>query len=207
MSDGDVEMRLSGELTDAPRGAVATVLLAVSGITFVRAAARITGRVALAYRHPAQVRLSDRGLEVSHRTELLGRVLGETETLVPLSNLSSITREVRYARLGLYAGLLALVLGTYVGTGLLVDGARVPGGSPSMLGLGLAIVSMGIVLDFALSTLVDRAGGTCRGVITPHHGRRVCIRGLDPAVADRVLSKLAESIGALRAPEPSPASP
>lgn len=205
MSDGDTEMRLSGELTGAPRGAVATVLLALSGVALVRAVAGIVGRVALGYRSPAEVRLSDRGLEVSHRAELLGRVLSESQTLVPLSNLSSITREVRYARLGLYSGLLALVLGTYVGAGLLVDGVRVPGGSPSLLGLGLGVIALGIVLDFALSTLVDRAGGTCRVVITPRHGRRLCIRGLDPALADRVLANLAEKIGSLRAPEPSPA--
>jgi hypothetical protein len=205
MSDGDIEMRLVGELTEAPHGAVATVLLALSGITAVRAVVRLAGRVAFAYKHPAEVRLTERGLEVSHRTELLGRILRESETLVPLGNLSSITREVRYARLGLYSGLLALVLGTYVGAGLLVDGVRVPGGSPSLLGMGLGVIALGVVLDFALSTFLDGARKTCRVVITPHHGRRLCIRGLDPALADKVLAKLAETVSPLPSPEPSPA--
>jgi hypothetical protein len=203
MSDGDIEMRLRGELTDAPHGAVATVLLALSGVTAARALVKVAGRFAFAYRHPADVRLTERGLEVSHRTELLGRVLGESELLVPLGNLASITREVRYARLGLYAGLLSLVLGTYVGTGLLVDGARVPGGSPSLLGLGLGVIALGIVLDFALTTFLDGGRSTCRVVITPRHGKRLCIRGLDAARADEVLAKLAEAVGALPAPSPA----
>src|SRR5215831_13016539 len=122
MADPETPTSLSGELTAPPRGVVATTLMAISGVALVRAGLRLGGRLALAYKHPAELRLSDRGLEISHRTELLGKVLADRQTLIPLSNLSSITREVRFARLGLYTGLLALVLGTYVGLGLLIDG-------------------------------------------------------------------------------------
>ncbi len=195
MADAEpAEALLSGELGSPPSGPVATVLIALSGVALVRAVTRLVGRAVLAYRHPAELRLSERGLEISHRTELLGRVLRDSETLIPLSNLSSITREVRYARLGLYAGLVALVLGTYVGAGLLVDGVRVPGGSPSLLGLGLGAVALGIGLDYLLSVVVDAVRKTCRVVVIPHHGRRLCIQGLDPGVADSVLSRLAKSI-------------
>ena len=198
MSDAaaPTEVSLAGELTAAPRGAVVAALLVVSGVALVRGAARIVGRVAFAYRQPAELHFSDRGLEIKHRIELLGRVLRDNVTLIPIQNLASITREVRYARIGLYAGLGALVLGTYVGAGLLVDGVRVPGGSPSLLGLGLAAIGLGALVDFLLAVVVDAVRKTCRVVVTPHHGRSLCIQGLDPTETDRVLARVAEAAGA-----------
>lgn len=190
----EAAMRLSGELATPPSSAFSSALLVLSGIALVRAALRLTARVAFAYRRPAELRLSDRGIEISHRTELLGRVLRDAETIIPLSNLASISREVRYARLGLYSGLLALVVGTYVGAGLLIDGVRVPGGSPSLLGFGLAAIALGIVLDYGLAVLWDAVRKTCRLVVTPHHGRALCIQGLDPNETDRALAELTEML-------------
>jgi len=182
--------RLVGELTLAPSGIVPTLLFIVSGIAALRAGAALVGRAAFAYRKPAAVRLSARGLEISHRVELLGRTLRERETLIPLSNLASVTREVAYARLGLYAGLAALCIGTYVGTGLLVDGLRVPGFSASLIGMGVAAVALGVVLDFVLSVALDAAKKTCRLVVVPRTGKKLCIGGLDRAATDEVLEKL-----------------
>jgi hypothetical protein len=198
MTDSEPLAELKGELSPPPRGALGTALITLSGLALVRASLRLCGRFALAYRHPAELRLSDRGLEISHRTELLGRVLFDSETLIPLSNLSSITREVRFARLGLYAGLLALVAGTYVGMGLLIDGMRVPGGSPSLLGFGLAAIALGIGLDYVLAVVLDAVRKTCRVVVIPHHGRPLCVEGLDPAAADRALVRVATSLSAAR---------
>jgi hypothetical protein len=189
----EAEEALTGELAPAPSGWLGTVLLAVSGAALVRGTARLVGRAALAYRKPAVLKLSDRGLELSHRTEMLGRVLRDSETLIPLANLSSVTREVRFGRLGLYSGLLALSLGTYVGVGLLVDGARVPGGSASLIGLGLGAIALGILLDFVLDVLTNAARSTCRVIVTPRIGKAVCIQGLDPSLADRVLARLADA--------------
>jgi hypothetical protein len=194
MSDAPLISELTGELTAPPRGVVATALVGLSGVALLAAGARLVGRLALGYRRPARVRLSDRGLEVSSRLELLGRVLSESETLIPLSNLSSIAREVRFARLGLYAGLLALVVGTYVGVGLLVDGVRVPGGSPSLLGLGLAAIAVGIALDYVLAVVVGAARKKCRVVIVPMHGRALCVEGLDPVATDAVLAAVASTL-------------
>jgi hypothetical protein len=206
MADAETPARLTGELTAAPRGAVGTTLMALSGMALLRAGLRLAGRLALAYRHPAELRLSERGIEISHRTELLGKVLSDRETLIPLSNLSSITREVRFARLGLYAGLLALVLGTYVGFGLLIDGTRVAGGSPSLLGMGLGAIALGIGLDYVLSVVVDAVRKTCRIVVVPQHGPHLCMEGLDPGDADRVLSRIAAALGPV-APKAPPAEP
>jgi hypothetical protein len=207
MADAGAEGRLSGELTSAPSDGLVAVVLAVSGIAFVRGAARVVARLALAYRRPAEVRLSERGLEISYRTEMLGRVLRDRETLIPLSNLSSVTRELKYRRAGLYAGLLAAVVGTYIGSGLLLDGVRVPGGSPSLLGLGLAAIALGVVLDFGLTLLTDTARHTCRVVVVPRHGPKVCIQGLAPEAADRVLAELAKVTAGTSGAEPLAASP
>ena len=206
MSEVSSVSELKGELTSAPRGVVTTALITLSGVALLRAGCRLVGRLALGYRRPGTLRLSDRGLEISARAELLGRTLSESETLIPLANLSSITREVRFARLGLYAGLLALVAGTYVGVGLLVDGVRVSGGSPSLLGLGLAAIALGIVLDYVLSVVVGVVGKKCRVVVVPVHGRPLCVEGLDPAATDAVLALVAASLaGSTGAPE-APAS-
>jgi hypothetical protein len=205
MTDGESQAELQGELSPPPRGPLATAAMALSGFALVRAGLRLGGRFALAYRQPAALRLSIRGLEISHRTELLGRVLSDGETLIPLSNLSSITREVRFARLGLYAGLLALVVGTYVGMGLLVDGVRVPGGSPSLLGMGLVAIGAGIALDYGLSVALGAVSQKCRVVVVPVHGRPLCLAGLDPTAADLVLARVATSLSGGTPAEPAPA--
>ncbi|MBI3203353.1 MAG: hypothetical protein HYZ29_17575 [Myxococcales bacterium] len=184
--------RLDGELSPAPRGPIATTLLALTGLLFVARGARLLGRLGLAFKQPAEVRLTDRGLELSHRTELLGRVLKKHETLIPLTNLARVTREVRYPRVGLYLGLFALALGSYVGVGLFVDGARVPGGSAQLLGMGLVVVALGLAIDYGLTVLSDNARGRCRLVVEPKKGRRLCVGALDPARADAMLAALSQ---------------
>jgi hypothetical protein len=99
---------------------------------------------------------------------------------------------VRYARAGLYAGLIALTLGTYFGTGLFVDAIRVPGGSGPLLGLAALFIVIGFGIDFALSTGADSVRGRCRVVVLPHEGRALCIGSLDPMRADALLAALAE---------------
>lgn len=189
---------LAGELAPAPYGAVVTTLLTVTLLLALLSLLRAIGRLALSYRRPAELRLTDRGLELSHRIELMGKVLRDRATVVPLSNLAKVTREVRYARLGMYAGLLALVLGTYFGMGLFVDGVRVPGGSLSLLGLAVLLMVVGLGADFLLSGAADNARGKCRLVVVPHKGRRLCIGDLDPRRADQMLSSIADLTAAAR---------
>lgn len=181
---------MGGELSPAPRNPVATVALACTGILLVTHVARLIGRLALAYRRPARVVVDPRGLQLSHRTELLGRVLRDRDVLVPLDNIARVTREVRFSRAGLYAGLVALLLGSYFGMGLFVDGVRV--GSAPLLGLAVAVIAVGLIVDFVLSSVADTARGRCRLVVVPRKGRALCIGGLDPARADAMLARLAE---------------
>jgi hypothetical protein len=161
---------------------------------------RALGRTVFGYRRPANLRLSTRGLELDQRTELLGRVLRQRSLLVPLGQIARITREVRYARASLYAGLVALVLGSYFGTGMLVDGLRVPGTSPPLLGLSVLLIAAGLVLDFGLSAWSDSSASTCRVVVVPRAGRAWCIARVDVQRADAILASVARQ-ASLPAPE------
>lgn len=178
-----------GELTPAPRGPVATGLLAFTGILFVAHAGRLLGRWVLAYRRPAEMTLSeDGGVRVHWRTELLGRTLRDRSVVVPRAGLARATRDVRYPSLALYAGLLALAVGSWVGVAAFVDGVRAA--SPSLLAWGLAIVALGLGIDFGLSSLAPGARGRCRLLVVPRDGSRLCIGDVDTARADAVLARL-----------------
>ena len=178
-----------GELAPASRGPALTALLAVTGILFALQAARLLARVALAYKRPAELTLSeDGGVRVHWRVELLGRTLRDREVVVPRAALLRATREVRYPRLALYAGLLALAIGSYVGVSAFVDGVRAA--SPSLLASGLVIVVLGLALDFALSSVAPGAKGRCRLLVVPRDGAKLCVAGVEPSRADAVLARL-----------------
>ena len=180
-----------GELAPAPRGPVATGLLAFTGILFITHAARLVGRWALAYRRPAEVTLSeDGGVRVHWKTQLLGRTLRDRAVVVPRTGLARATRDVRYPSIALYAGLLALAVGSWVGVAAFVDGVRAA--SPSLLAWGLAIVALGLGIDFALSSLAPGARGRCRLLVVPRDGSRLCIGDVDTARADAVLARLSK---------------
>jgi len=187
----EAQTRLTGELAPAPRSTAVVTLLGLTGILALLHIARLIGRYALGLRRPAEIRLGPDGLELTQRTELLGRVLRDRRILVPFGNLQRVAREVRYSRLGLYAGLVALAVGTYFGISLFVDGVRVPGGSPPLLGMGFLLVLLGLGLDFGLSTLSDTARGKCRLVVTPRKGRSLCVAELEPRQADAMLRSVA----------------
>lgn len=186
---------LSGELSPAPFGPVITAILAVTLLLFVYQATRLIGRVVFAYRRPATLRLGVNGLELNHRTELMGKVLRERAVVVPLSNLARVTREVRYARAGLYAGLIALVLGTYYGTGYFVYGLQVSGGldRAQLVGMAVLFIVLGLGLDFVLSHVTDGVRGRCRVVVVQRKGRPLCVGALDPTRTDAMLASIAEA--------------
>ena len=182
------ETRLDGELVAAPRNVIATVLLAVTGLLLAMALVRVFARLALSYRRPAELSLSPKGIRIKTRTELLGRTIREREIHIGRDALVRAVREVRFPRLGLYAGLLALVVGSYIGVGALVDGVRAA--SPSLLGTGLLLVAAGIGLDLLLSSLGPGARGRCRVSFLPKRGGIVCIGFVDAARADSALLRL-----------------
>lgn len=181
---------LLGEMAQAPRSPLLTTALALTGVLLVTHAARLFGRIALAYKTPAEVALAeDGGVRVRWRVELLGRTLRDRDVLVPRAALGRAAREVRFSGLALYAGLLALVLGTYVGVAAFVDGVRAA--SPALLAVGLAIIALGLSLDFVFSCVVPAARGRCRVLLVPRTGRPLCIGDVDQARADDMLGRLA----------------
>lgn len=185
--------RLEGELSLPPFGPVATTLLTITGALFVLQLGRVLLRFVLAFRRPASISIGPNGLSLHQRTELLGKVLRERSIVVPLSSLVRVTRETRYARAGMYAGLVALVVGSYFGMGLLVDAVRVPGGSASLFGLAVLMMVVGLALDFTFSNAADTARGKCRMLVVPQRGRTLCLGSLDPARADAMLATIAEA--------------
>jgi hypothetical protein len=190
-SSNDAIPSFSGELAVPPRGPLLTAFLAMTGVLLVIEAASLVGRYVLGFQRPAEVKLTPGGLEVRGRTLMLGRLLREHSTVIPREGIVRITREVRYPRLAMYAGLIALAIGSYLGVGLVVDGVRAA--SPSMLGTGLVIAMLGLGLDFAFSSLVPGLGGRTRVVLVPRRGGILCVSLVDPASADQLLNKMSQS--------------
>ena len=187
----DAGVRVVGEMMPAPRGPVVTVLMAVTGVLLVVRGARLVARVALAYRQPAELVLSeDGGLRVHWRTQLLDRTLGDGDVHVPRGALVRASREVLYPRVATYAGLLALVAGSIVGVSTLVDGVR--SSSPSLIASGLGIVAVGLGLDFVASIVTPGMRGRCRVVVASRDGARLCIGAVDVTSADALLSRLSQ---------------
>ncbi len=184
-----------GEMAPAPRGPVATTLLAMTGALFVLQGARLFARVALAYRKPAEVFVlaggDDEGVRVRWRVELLGRTIRDRDVVVPRAALLRASREVRYPRLALYAGLLSLAIGSYVGVSAFVDGVHAA--SPSLLASGVLVVGIGLALDFALSSLWPSARGRCGMLFIIRDGTKLSVSGVDIHLADAVLARLARA--------------
>ncbi len=188
--EGERAAPVPGELYTAPRGPIATALLAVTGLLVVLAAGRAVGRLALGYRRPAAVSLTDEGgVRVKTHTELLGRTLRDRDVLVPRAALLRATRDVRYPSLAMYAGLLALAVGSYLGVATFVDGVRAA--SPSLLATGLAVVALGLGLDFVLTSVAPGQRGRCRVLFVSRDGTRLCVGDVDAGRADVLLARLA----------------
>jgi hypothetical protein len=179
---------LCGELVPPPLRGAGLVLWALTGLLIVRLAVRWLLRLVLRLRRPAELHLRADGLTLESTTVLLGRKLRQAEVIVPKSNLARASREIRYPRLALYAGLLSLCVGSYVGISLFVDGARA--GSPSLLGLGAVVFGAGVLLDLLLSVILPGRQGKVRVVVTPRKGRAFALLTPDADAARAALRKL-----------------
>lgn len=182
------EVAVAGELVPPPRSAVALVLLGVTGLLALAGVGRLVARYLLMVRRPAELRTSSLGVTLIAKTEVLGRTVAKRELHIPVGALARASREVRYPRLALYTGLVALTLGSYLGISLVVDGFRA--GSPELLGLGAALVVLGLVLDYLLASVFTSSRGRCRLVIVPRRGGALALGRVDPALADLALGRL-----------------
>jgi hypothetical protein len=186
---------LIGELT-AGRGPIRTTLLALSGLLFVLGTLRVLARFVLGLRRRATVVLHADGISVSQSTVLLGKALRTTERFLPMAQISSIRRETRHAGLALYAGLFCLALGSYVGMGLISDALWAPGGSSSLVSMGLLVVAVGVLLDFLLYRLAGLRGGKARLTIAPRRGPSLVLSGPEVPQADAWVRRVSDVKGA-----------
>jgi hypothetical protein len=184
----NTDAALSGELAPVPRGPVATFFLGMIGWLLISHVVRLIGRFALQLRRPAELTITTTGIHVRSTTQLLGKVLRESETRIPWEGLVRATREVRYPRLGTYAGLTALALGSYIGVGWFIDGIRAQ--SLSLATMGLLVVVLGVALDFVLVSLLPGRKGKCRLVLVPRKGAATCVGWVDATKADALLRQL-----------------
>lgn len=180
---------LAGELVPPPHPIWVQTMMALSGVLFIVRAGRLIGRLVLGYRRPAEMHFSLQGITVVSKTELLGHTLRERRTHIPREALLRASREVRYPRLPMYAGLFALTVGSYLGISLFVTGARA--GSPELLGIGILLVAIGIALDFVMIHFAGKARGRCRVVLIPRKGRAYALSTADASRADSALFALA----------------
>ena len=180
---------LTGQYFPAPRRMWVTTLLAVVGWLAVAHLARVAARLVLAFRQPVELTRSPAGIIVRSRTEVLGRLLRDTETVIPRNGLVRATRDIRYPSLPTYVGLLSLALGSYFGAGLVVDGIRVA--AASLFELGALVVLVGLGLDFLLASLLPGSRGRCRVILVPQRGPVICIGEVEVAAADAFLGQLA----------------
>lgn len=166
------------------------VLQVLSGYALVKTLLASFARYVLWRRQRARVRVSPRGVEILSRTQVLGRAFEESRELIPLSDIRAVKRETRYSSIALYVGLGCLLLGSIVGSGLILDGLRVPGTSPSLLTLGLGLILAGLVLDFVLSHWSTTVGGKAALLLKRTNGPSVLVRDLDPSGPSELLERL-----------------
>ncbi len=186
--------RLEGELVGRRHGLLATMLFAFTGVLFLRALLVLLGRYLLGYRAPATLSLGHSKLELEVNPRLLGKPLRSLRAVVPFEQLAEVTREVRFGTLGTVSGLLALVLGTYLGMRLFLDGLRAPGMSLPLLGLGVAMIILGLLLDLGLASFDDRFKPRHRLIITTARGRQFPVSVSTPTEADQLLRCLSQGL-------------
>lgn len=182
---------VQGELIAGPRHPAALLLLGVTGILLAMHLVRLAARLALRYRRPAELRVSARDVILRYKTQIIGRTLRERETVIPIEALLHATREVRYPRLLVYAGLFALALGSFFGVKLFYEGALA--GSPEMLGIGALLVAGGVGLDFLLENARSGLRGRCRVVLVPRKGPVLAVADVEPSAADAALGRLSRT--------------
>lgn len=181
---------VSGEWVRAPRRPWRLVLAALTLWSFVEALGELIARFLLGFRRTVVLRLLPGGLELELSTTWLGRTRS-ARRLHPLGSLVDFTFEPHGPSAGLGVGLAALVLGTALGTGLLVEGLRAPSGAPVVALVGLLCIAFGLGCDFLLERgRVRRGPAAPRLVVHFRDAPAFALRGVEPAEAERLLSAL-----------------
>jgi hypothetical protein len=200
------QVALAGEVRRLPPSVPARVLSAITLVTLLRALGRAMLRYTLGYRARFALTLGPRELILERERVLLGRTLGRARTVLPLARLQEITLERKGESPAFTAGLVALGVGTFLGTRLISEGLLAPGGAPWLLGIGALLFSIGVLLDFFV--------GSGRTPKTDSRGPQVVLKSTDERgwVLSHVDAAQAEALifaveNALATGEPLPERP
>ena len=191
VADGGEPVSLKAEVVHPPRSFPVLFVLTATLLLPLFALAKLVARYAFQLKRPAELRVSDDGVRVQSRYELLGKTLRESELFIPTGGLARAARDVRYPRLATYVGIATLLLGSYVGLRLVIDGARA--GAPEFLGIGLCVLLVALVVDYGLSRVGASSKGKCQLHFQSKSGAAISLAVPDRVVADRALSLLAKS--------------
>ncbi len=139
-------------------------------------------------RREVDLRIVDAGIELEERTRAFGRILRQTKSAFSFSGVRSVAREVRYPRLHLYAGAIALGIGVLVGGIWIFDGVR--GGDFQLAALGAGVLLAGALRELVLDVVVPAQRGRVSVELAAERGRRVRVGNLPLAEADAFVGAL-----------------
>lgn len=185
---------VEGELVPLRLHPVWLALACATGVILLRWAWRFVTRGLLRTRRPATATLEPQGVRVKSDWVLLGRRLQRADVVIPFDQLARAEREIRHPRLAVYAGLMALATGTFIGASLVTDGVRA--GSPSMLAIGAGVFALGVAIDVLLTVVVPARREKHRLLLVPRKGRALALSTDPNGAADGLLRQLAARVGA-----------
>lgn len=191
LGDGVSGVELTCHAHSLPRNGLLTWLYGMTGVLLVSSLARTIGRTLFGIERSARLRVTPQAIELRRVTSVRGHDEGEIRTFLPRQGIASVTREPRRIRLPRLVGALALLLGTAVGTGALVEAAR--GGAPSVVAFGLCALAVGFVLDYLLVEAWPTRSANVRLLIRPTVGPAFRLDNVDEAAAERVMLLLQRS--------------
>lgn len=187
---------LTGEVRRLPPGLAVRILFSLTFVTLVRAILRALLRYTLGYRLRFVLTLGPQELILERERVLLGRTLGRARTLLPLARLQEITLERKGEAPAFTAGLVALGVGTFLGSRLISEGFLAPGGAPSLLGIGALLLSAGVLLDFFVGSgrSPKATSGKPQLILKLTEERGWVLSHLDPPIAEALIAAVENSL-------------
>jgi len=147
---------VEGELCRRPARRLLRFLLAVTGISFLKALGLFVSTWVLGFRKRGRVLSDGSLLTLEVESSMLGRRLRQSRTHIPVRNVLQVRREDNLGALPVMGGALGLMAGFALGFIVLVQWSR------TLLGvyiiIAFACVLLGIGVDIFVSFLYPRLG-------------------------------------------------
>jgi len=147
---------VEGELCRRPARRFLRLLLAVTGISFVRALGLFVSTWVLGFRKRAKVFSDGSMLTLEVESSMLGRRMRRSRTHIPVRSVVQVRREDNLGALPVMGGALGLMAGFALGFVVLVQWSR------TLLGIyiiiGFVCVLLGIGVDIFVSFIYPRLG-------------------------------------------------